>query len=220
MKWIAEDKSATTPATQTATVEAEFGTVGLYDPDDAPASYDSPGLVYQLDYADSGDVDSAVFDDRDVARTDGNGNFQWQQVFQNSHQFTGAIVFENGVVRLTADPDANTLVAEEWDNGTGSWDSRALGTANGWQVRDVDLIEVNPARVYAQFEFEDTGDGSLYRLDGFLHRGWSNIQFAVPESGSGPIPADLVTYLDPVASDRYTDAREDKQILDNEVLRE
>lgn len=218
VRWIAEDKSATTPATSVGTTAAEFGTIAQYDPTNAPAAYDSPGIVYQLPYSDSGNVDAAVFDTRGLSEFV-NGDFKWQQVFQSSHEFSGSVVLENGVVRLTIDESTNSLTAEEWDSGTSAWVSRSLGVTGGWQVIDVDVIDANPARVYAQLEFEDTDDSSRYSLDAFLHWGWSNVQFAVPVSLSGPIPSDLVTYLDPVASPRYVDARETKQIIDREVVR-
>lgn len=218
VRWIAEDKSATTPATSVGTTAAEFGTIAQYDPTNAPAAYDSAGIVYQLPYSDSGNVDAAVFDTRRLSEFV-NGDFKWQQVFQSSHEFSGSVVLENGVVRLTIDESTNSLTAEEWDSGTSAWVSRSLGVTGGWQVIDVDVIDANPARVYAQLEFEDTDDSSRYSLDAFLHRGWPNVQFAVPASLSGPIPADLVTYLDPVASPRYVDARETKAILDREVVR-
>jgi len=220
VRWISEDRSQTTSASTTTTTPAEVGTVALYDPTDAPNDYDSPGLVYQLDYADAGDVDSAVFDTYGRAEDALDGNFSWQQVFESTHEFEGNAVVENGVVRLEVDTGTNTLTAEQWDSGTSSWSAVSLGASGGWQVTEFDLVEVDPARVYSQFEFEDTDDGSTYRLDCFLHRGWDLLQFAVPQSGSGPIPTDLVTYLDPIASPRYTDAREDAGILSREVLRE
>jgi len=222
VRWIdSDDESAYTPATETGTRAAEQGTVALYNPaNDAPSAYTSPGLVYQLPYADSGNIDSAVFDERGRSEFDADGRFRWQQVFQSSHEFAGDVVLENGVVRVFANETTNSLTAEEWDSGTSAWVTRSLGTPNGWQVVDVDLIDAGPARVYAQMEFEDTDDGSRFRLDAFLRRGWQNLQFAIPETGSGPVPSDLVTYLDPIASPRYTDARGSKQLLKREVLRE
>ena len=218
--WLSEDKTQYTSASSVATLTGEDGdVVALYDPTAAPSDYGSPALVYQLAYEDAGNVDAAVFDTYDRDEFDADGNFRWQQVFQASHETEGELVFENGLVRLFVDADANTLSAEEWDTGSSAWVSRSLGAANGWQVYDVDLVSADPARVYAQFDFEDSDDGSLYSLDAFLHRGWENVQFAIPETGSGPIPSDLVTYLDPVASPRYTDAKGDARIIDREVLR-
>lgn len=214
--WLSEDKSQTQSATPAETVAAEKGTVALYDPTTV-SGFGSPGLTYNLEYADAGNVDAAVFDDYGRDEFDADGNFRWQQAFESSHEFEGAAVLENGVVRLSVDATANTLTAEEWDGS--AWVTRTLGASGGWQVQGIDVVTADPSRVHAQFVFEDTDDGSRYRLDAFLHRGWSNIQFAIPETASGPIPADLVTYLDPVASDRYTDARGDAGILDREVLR-
>lgn len=217
--WISEDQSKTQPATAAGSVPAEFGTVDLYDPTTV-SGYGSPGLVYQLPYDGSGDVDVAVFDTYDRGEFALDGNFSWQQVFQASHEFEGAVVVENGVVRVTFDESDNSITAEEWDDGTDAWADRALGAAGGWQVVDVDLIEAEPSRLWLQAAFEDTDDGSRYRLDVFLFRGWENLLFAVTQSGSGPVPADLVTYLDPIASPRYTDAKCEKRLLDREELRE
>jgi hypothetical protein len=219
--WVSEDKTQYAAASSVGTLTGEEGdVVALYNITDAPSGYGSAALAYQLAYADAGNVDAAVFDTYGNSEFDGDGNFRWQQVFQSSHEVEGKLVFENGLVRLFVDADANTLSAEEWDTGSSAWVSRSLGTANGWQVFDVDLVSADPARVYAQFTFEDSDDGSLYSLDAFLHRGWQNVQFAIPETASGPIPADLVTYLDPIASGRYTDPRSDAGIIDREVLRQ
>jgi len=236
VQWVSGDRTQNTPATATGTRDIEppdngssatVSAVALYDPTDAPAGYDEPdlsgvgvGLAYQLAYAEAGHADSGVLDTYDRSETDGDGNFQWQQVFESTHEFEGNAVLENRAVRLEVDTTNNSLTAEQWDGGTNSWSSVSLGAAGGWQVSAFDLVEVDPARVYSQFEFTDTDNGSTYRLDCFLHRGWDLLQFAVPQSGSGPIPADLVTYLDPIASPRYTDSRSEAKIISRETLRE
>lgn len=227
VKWVSNDTTARTTATADQTVAAEFGDVALYDVETAPTSPDVTGrpyLVYDLPYADEGDVDAGVWDTYGVSsKTDADGIVAWQRVFAAAHEFRGVPVIETGRLRTTLDTAAG-LTAERWDDGAGSWASVTLGTSD-WVLDEVDLVRPGAAHVYAQLTFRATADttdrsqGDLYPLDAYWHRGWDDVQFAIPEGESGPIPSDLVTLLDPVAADTVINPRPDRTLLSREDLR-
>lgn len=221
VRWVKYDITANqTVGSADATNEAEFGTVDLYDLETAP--YDRPYLAYNLFYADAGNVDAAVFDTYGRTEFALENNFSWGQVFTASHEFTGVPVVETGVLRTTL--EAESLSAERWDDGAGAWSSVSLGTSD-WVLDAVDLMRPGAAYTEAQLTFRasadttDASQGDLYRLNGYWHRGWDDVQFDIPDGESGPIPSDLVTLLDPIASDRVVNPRPTRELVPREELR-
>jgi len=200
VRWVSNDTTSIETASPTASDVGELGTVDLYDLEQAPAAVgDRPYLAYDLPYADAGAVDSAVFDTYGRAETV-DGAFAWQQVFRADHEFRGLANVRTGVVETTLDPDSTPGIdARRWDSGAGAFASVSLG-ASSWTLDEVDLVRPGAAHVRAQLTFRDTSGGGLYPLDAYWHRGQPDVQFAIPATETGPIPAGLVTLLDPIAS--------------------
>lgn len=221
--WAHNDLSTTQAASADDTVAAEFGDVDRFDIESAPAGVGTrPYLVYELDPADAGDVDAGVWDTYGDARVV-NGTCAWQAVYRSGHRFVGVPHVDTGRIRTDLDTSGG-LSAERWDDGTGSWTSVTLGTAD-WALDDVDLVRPGVAHVHVQLTFRATADttdrsqGDLYPLDAYWHRGWADVQFAIPETESGPIPTDLVTYLDPIASDSVVNPLPNRTLIAREDLR-
>lgn len=204
VRWF--DGLTTEPATVTSTVSAEYGDVDFYDVEE-PSFYSinnggtNPTLIYELAYADEGDVDPGVWDTYGRTQTTtagGNTVFQWQDVFSMDHEFRGDVVVNNGLLKLTLDEATQSITAEQWNNGTSSWDSVSLGSST-WQLFDVDITNVSMSRVEAQLTFEDS-DGSLYALDMVLQRGRSQALWTRPENETNGTPSGLQTLLSPIAT--------------------
>ncbi|WP_125919963.1 hypothetical protein [Haloparvum sedimenti] len=205
----------------TSTVTAELGDVDLYDATALP--FDEPVYLYDLPYAQQGDVDAAVFDTYGESdRVNADGAFVWAQVFDSAHVFDGDAVVENGILRLTiSEPEAvdgtGTLTAERWDasaaGGDGDWvavglpDPSTMDTE--WRPLDLDVVATSPARVAAQLEFEAVAgdrEGDIYAVDVALDRGREDALITLTGSATDPIPTDLETHLDPIASESIVDA--------------
>jgi hypothetical protein len=228
VRWLSNDTTAQQPAAPDSTVSAEFGDVELFDIDAAPAAVgDRPYLVYDLPPTNAGDVDTVVFDtygDAETRTINGTDVFAWQAVYRSGHRFRGEAVIETGRIRTTLAPDADTITAERWDDATGTWSSVSLGTSD-WVLDDADLVRPGPGHTRAQLTFRATADtadasqGDRYRLDARYHRGWADVQFAIPGGESGPIPTDLVTLLDPIASDSVVNPAPNRTLLPRSDLR-
>ena len=212
------------------TVEAEYGAVDLFDA--TSETIDEPTYLYDLDYQLQGDVDPGVWDTHGEAdRVDEDGVVAWGQVFDTGHDFTGSVVFENGVLRVTIDePEASdetaSLEAEEYDADTDSWTTVALPEYpdtldTDWQPADVDLTHIGQARLAAQVEFEAVAgvdEGDVYSVDVELERGRSDVEVWIPESVTEAIPADLEALLEPIASTSVVDSgAEQRLVARNEV---
>lgn len=200
VRWFDPRGKQIEEATVQATRTTEGGDVELYDAD--AASFVDPTLIYSLAYADEGDVDPLVWDDKgNAAREDGSNDLQWQHVFDTRHHFDGKPVVSNGLARLTFDESANSLSAEEWNSGTSSWDAKSLGTSD-WELFDVDLQRIGLERVDAQVEFRDPTQSptAYYNLDMVLHRGYLWPQWLRTEDSDSSTPSGLQTKLDPIAS--------------------
>lgn len=217
VQWLDPATKQLSPATATDTVTGEHGPIDHYDVDEPP--FDTPTLIYKLSFDRVGNADLSLWDDRGLAsKTDASGRLQWAKIFSPDYAPAGQFVFDNGLLRVFVDDEASTLSAETWDTGTDSWSAVSLGTSD-WQPIDVDLLDVSPAGVEAQVTFENTTDDSLFALDGRLHRGWSMMHWATPESETDPIPSGLETLLAPIASSRVVDPDATHTLVDRDQVR-
>jgi hypothetical protein len=199
VRWYdSETEAVATPTVQTTRTTAD-GDVDILDADAAP--YDAPEVIYELAYDEEGLVDPRVWDTRGLAdRTDGNGALQWQKVFAASHDYTGDVVLENGLLRLTVDEPADPgIQAERYTSG--SWSSVSLG-ASSWEVFDWDVRTIGLARVAGVAEFTD--GSSFHTLSWRLDRGAEDVLWSTSDS-EGPVPSDLQTLLDPIAAEHIYD---------------
>lgn len=224
IQWFNEETEAREAATLVATRNAEYGDVEVYDAD--ASSYSTPTLIFDLAMAREGRVDVKIWDTRGNATPTETVNSEtvlaWQRVFDADHFFEGDAVLDNGLARLTFDEANNTLSAEEWNNGTGSWDSVALGAtgaAPNWQLRDLDITQVWTNRVEAQVDWENTSTGALHRIDMSLKRGYNWPLWMRPANGSAT-PAGLVTKLTPVAATSDNDPQESGGVVSRQLARE
>jgi len=205
--WLSHEKDQQQAAgSPMSTVTAELGDLDQYDVATAP--YDRPYLVHRLDYGDESAVDCRVWDTRGLAdKHDDDGTLQWAKVFATTHDVNGALVLDNGRLRLTLD-EANTLAAERYTSG--SWSSVSLN-ASDWQLFDVDLRRPGAAQVRARLVFEDTTDGSLFTLEAALFRGWDDVLLYSPDDLQ--VPSGLVTHLSPVAATTVVDPQPERTLI-------
>lgn len=218
--------------TPVATVEAKHGAVDQYDA--TAEAIDEPIYLYDLDYDPQGDVDPGVWDTygHDSIR-DADDVVAWARVFATAHDFNGAIVIENGLLRLTIDEPTNAdataaLEAETYDADTDSWTAVDLPSyADGdldtdWQPADVDLTHIGQARIAAQVEFEavaGTNQGDVYAVDVELERGRESLEVWAPESVAELPPPDLEALLKPIASTSVLDSGVEQGLVAREEVR-
>jgi hypothetical protein len=198
-RWYdAETGELAEPAVQ-ATREAEFGTLELVDAQAAP--FASPTLIYDLPYGQFGDVDVGVWDTYGRPKRDSDGIVAWQRVFDSAHDYRGASVLDTGLLRLTADDEANSLTAETWDDAAGQWDSLALG-ASDWELYDWDVRSIGSVAVTVVAEFRDSTQSptAFYALRGTLARGATAVKWFIPDGG-GAVPSGLQSLLEPIANE-------------------
>ncbi|GAA0539632.1 hypothetical protein ABNG02_15730 [Halorubrum ejinorense] len=217
--------------TPVATVEAKHGAVDQYDA--TAEAIDDPVYLYDLDYQLQGDVDAGVWDTYGHdSILDADDVVAWGRVFSTSHDFAGAIVIENGLLRLTIDEpttaDATAaLETETYDAGADTWTAVDLPSydadlATDWQPADVDLMDIGQARVAAQIEFEavaGTNAGDVYAVDVELERGRESLEVWIPGSVSEAIPPDLEALLDPIASTSVVDTGVEQGLVAREEVR-
>lgn len=200
VRWLNEETGQrATPTVQATRSTASGRDVDILHADAAP--YDDPTLISEIDYPDIGWTDPRVWDDRGTSSiTDAAGRMQWQKVFATPHRYEGQAVVENGIVRLFFDESSRSLAVEEWDTGSSSWSSVALG-ASDWELFDLDVREIGLARVQAQVEFCDTTQSptAYHRLSMRLARGNEWPIWANTIEGSA-VPTGLQDLLDPVAA--------------------
>jgi len=199
VRWYS-DAGGTEPATPTATVEAEFGTVDQYDPDDATA--DAPTLTFDLAFSDDGPMDTRVSDTRDRSKfattASGTEVNTWPHAYHTGYQFDGAPVIDTGLFRLYlgANPEGSNrtdIAAETYDDGTDSWNAVGLDDTNPWELVDWSLTRIRPARAIVRARFSDGTDE--FTLDGHAERGTDGVVWVIPENESGPAPIDLTNLL-------------------------
>jgi len=113
VRWF-DDAEGTEAATATDTVQAEYGTVALYDP--TSASTTDPTLTYDVDFADDGPTDVRVYDSRDrvkfAATASGADVNTWVHAYHTGYQFDGAAVIDTGRFRLALGGDTQ-LVSDD-----------------------------------------------------------------------------------------------------------
>jgi hypothetical protein len=219
-------------------VDTVSGALGDVDRFDATAlSIDEPVLLYDVAPDAQADVDVHVYDTRGRSskfiESDSGCVRMWQSVFARDHEFTGRVVFSNGLLRVTIEEPTNAdetarLEAETWDAGTGSWSAVDLPSyadgdlATDWRPADVDLTHIGQARVAAQVEFEavaGTNAGDVYSVDVELERGREALEVWIPESVSDPIPDDLKALLTPIASTSVVDSGVEQGLVAREGVR-
>ena len=217
--------------TPVATVDAEHGVVDLYDA--TSEAIDEPVYLHDLAYDLQGDVDPGVWDTYGQAdRLDEDGVVAWGRVFDTGHDFTGSVVFENGLLRLIIDePDASdetaSLDVEEYDAGTSEWTAVALpeypdDVDTDWQPADVDIMCLDQVRVAAQIEFEAVAgqnEGEVYSLNIELERGRDSVEVWIPETVTEQIPIDLESLLAPIASESVLDMGVSQTLVAREQVR-
>jgi hypothetical protein len=220
IQWLDGDRTARTTATPDRTVAAEFGDLHLFDLQTAPTGYQTrPYLVYQLPFTAAGDVDTKVWDTYGREKIDDDGVVAWQRVFKSEHEIRGALVVETGRIRTTLDPAADPgVTAQRWDADTGSWTGVALESSD-WTLADIDLVRPGAAHVRAQLTFRDTASTALYPLDAVWHRGYDTVQFAIPESESGPIPSGLIDLLASIAEPSVLSPQSERTLIARSDLR-
>lgn len=166
-------------ASTVGTASAEFGTLDIYDPDDA--SFSNPTLLYELPYTDDdGSVDVRVYDDRDedkmvtVQTGDGTESVnRWIHAFDPAFDFEGRPVLDNGLKRVRFDDGAGDLDVFSW--GGSSWSDESI-TLSSHSLFDADITRIGPAevRVYVEAQSGSTIDPfvlSLQRgIDGVILR--------------------------------------------------
>lgn len=198
VRWYNAETHEVADATVQATRSAEFGDVDMVDAQDAP--FGDPTLIYDLAYEHAGDVDVGVWDSYGRAKRDSDGVVAWQRVFDPSHDYRGASVVDTGLLRVTADEDAQSLTAEAWDSGTEEWTALTLGVSD-WALFDWDVRSIGMAEVRVLAEFRDSTTSEYYSLEGVVTRGSEAIQWLRTENESEPVPSGLQDLLDPIASE-------------------
>lgn len=213
VQWLDEETGQTSDPSLVATRNAERGDVDVYDAWAAP--YQGPTLIFDLPYAEEGDVDPRVWDERGVgAKLDADGNLQWQKVFSPAHDYGGEAILDNGLFRLRFDPGGAGLSAERWDDGAGAWSSESLGTS-GWTLSSVYVRHIGLERVDARVTFEDTT--ATYPLMVSVKRGWADPLW-MEIDGEGGTPTGLVDLLSPIASDQLYDPVGEQGLVDREEV--
>ncbi|WP_435346033.1 hypothetical protein [Haloarchaeobius sp. HRN-SO-5] len=196
VRWYDAETGAVESASVATTRNAEYGDVDMYDT--LAPSFSAPTLLFEVPYRDEEDTDLRVWDTRgNTSKTDGNGYVQWAKVFDTTHDPSGSLVVDNGLLRLTFDDANNSLGVEQWDDSGGSWTSVSLGTSD-WQLFDTDLRRIGQSDVRGRVEFEDPVGGSFCTLTMSLQRGFDTVRWLEPTTE--PTPSGLVNLLSPIAN--------------------
>jgi len=128
--------------TPVETISTEFGDVDLYDA--TALSIDDPVFIYDVEKDAQPAVDVRVYDtrgrDSKFIESDSGRVRAWQSVFARDHEFTGSVVFENGLLRLTIDEPTNadataSLDVEAYDAGADSWSAVDLRRTPARSIR-------------------------------------------------------------------------------------
>lgn len=212
LRWLNPETNATEIPTIVATRNAEFGDVQVVDA--TASSFSEPTLVYDIAYGDQGPVDPRAWDEHGRgARTDANGNLQWQKVFAASHDYEGEAILSNGLVRARFDQATPSLTVEHWDDVNTTWSTTALGTSD-WEFYDLDVQQIGLASIFARVEFRDPVQSptAYFTLEAYVKRGWNDVLWAEP--GSAGTPTGLADLLSPVASGLIYDPGEDVGLQD------
>ena len=214
------------------TIETKNGSVDLYDA--SSESIDNSIYIYSVEYKAQGDVDPGVWDTTDNSTIcDSDGIVSWGRVFDTAHDFTGDIVLENGLLRITIDEPTNadataSFQVETYDAAADSWSAVDLPSYadddldTDWQPADVDLTHIGQVRIRAQVEFEavaGTNAGDVFTVDVELERGRSELEVWIPESVTAEIPPDLEALLEPIASTSIVETGATQGLVAREEVR-
>ena len=220
--------------TPVTTVSTEFGDIDQYDA--TALSIDEPVFIYDVAKGAQPAVDARVYDtngrESKYIKSDSGRVRAWQSVYARDHEFTGSVVCENGLLRITIDEPTNAdataaLEAEEYDADADTWSAVDLPTYDtdldtDWQPADVDFTHIGQARVAAQIEFEaiaGTNAGDVYALDLHLDRGRNELGVWIPESVTDPVPMDLEALLAPIASTSVVDSGVEQGLVARKEVR-
>jgi hypothetical protein len=224
VRWYNPDNGSLADATVQSTVTGEHGDVEIYDAGEP--SFADPTLVYDLPYADEWPHDVRVWDSRGEASktatetVDGEDRtaVQWQRVFATDHDYVGVPLLDSDHLRLYLD-ESNGLSAEQWDTGSSSFGSAALGVSS-WELWDATITRIGLERVDAQLRFEDSDNpGTRHSLNVSVKRGYETALVWNP-ANEGSVPQGLIDLLDPIAYDGDQDPRAVAGITErSEVLR-
>ncbi|MFT4921722.1 MAG: hypothetical protein ACI8XM_000928 [Haloarculaceae archaeon] len=221
LRWYNPDDGTVASADPLDTVEGEHGTLARFDVDagETAVGTGQPTLLYELGYAEQGPLDPVVWDGRDASKLDADGVRQWQHVFTTGHEYAGRPVLDNALLRLFVDEAAGVLEAERWDDANTTWSAVGLDwSTTDWALYDWDAEATTSTVVRAQGTFVHPDNG-LFSLDAALHRGFEDVQFSIPENESGPIPSELETVLDPIASPRLVDPQPKRALVRRSEVR-
>jgi len=215
IRWWDGDAETEEPS-PVETRSAEYGDVEIYDVDSADVGND-PTLLYKpAGYDEIGDVDVGVWDTYGAdEKRDEDDVVQWQRVFATQHDPRGALVLENGLLRLTLDDVDETITAERWDSGSEEWTDEDLGSS-GWEPVDVDVRHIAPARLEARVLWSDGSE--RYPLDMILARGAEDALWVRTPNAQSETPSTLVDYLEPIASETIYDAGAEQALVSREEV--
>jgi hypothetical protein len=218
------DRAAgTEPASATDTVEAEFGRLDRYDPDDS--TFDDPTLIYASPFGAEGRVDVRVWDDRgrdSKTVTAGSVSGQqydslqydsaqsagvsaeitvWTHAFHPGYVFDGEPILDNGRVRVHLRTGQGDLRAYRWDSG---W-TRVPLTLGNYRLDGYDFTTIGAALTDVRTEWTNTSTGDAAVAVLSLQRGYDDVIVREPDNDT--LPGGLETALSPIASGVDTDRR-------------
>lgn len=218
VQWFDDVGGGLEDATAQRRVEGAHDALDIYDASEP--SFDSPILVYDLDYREEFPTDCTVWDSfnrskiyRDPGSSPQVGTatvgsstvggdraraVQWQRVYAEDHEFVGDIVLETDRLRLTVTQDAD-LRAYRWSPAEGQWTLVQLGTSD-WRLADIDLTDIGLANIDAQLTFEDQSTGTREAIDVALLRGLEDAVFTTPDNVTSTSQG-LIDRLSPIADD-------------------
>ena len=174
VRWFSES-AGKEAASASSTVQAEYGSVDLYDPSDTAIT--NPILLYELDYEDTGQVDVLVYDDRGKPRefsvSSGGTTVeenQWTHAYHTSYEYDGTPIVDNGLLRVRFDEPNSLVEAHEWDTGTSSWTQLTVNMGD-YELVDADFQSIGPSDTRVYTEWLDTADDRLEQAQLSIQRG-------------------------------------------------
>lgn len=190
VQWYHPETEETEGATPVETREGQMDSITVYDAAPGVVPFSGASLVYDTPYGSTSGVSCLVWDSRGhSSRTDSDDVVQWRRVYRTDHDYVGAPILDNGLVRARLDTQ-NGIQAEEWDPDTGAWTTVSL-PSTGWSLQSVDVRSLSPVRTQVRLIF--TNGGEEYPLDAVLHRGRERLQLDRPRDA--PVPSGLETRL-------------------------
>ncbi|AXR78981.1 hypothetical protein [Natrarchaeobaculum sulfurireducens] len=226
VRWFDPDSGDRELAEPVETVATAYGDVDVYDlegwPDyefDPDDPSEAPLLVYEIDKDRDAEADVRLWDTRGYESLEDGGRRRWQYVFSKDHEYDGAIVLDTGRLRLWLDEDDGTVDAQELDSSEAEWTDLELAAEQPESVAvfDIDVREIGMVRDRVQVTFDV--DGELFAMDAILQAGHDAVLVDIPDGESGPIPADVESWLEPIAAETIVDAQPTKQLIERNNVR-